>query len=274
MFLLSLPGCQLWNNWLEFCKWKDDKYVPPRHAMVNPNVEQGAMRDMPKGESLPQVTVFKITVPVGTLSANDKVWQQLNEDVLDSKTSVLLAQNGLRAGGAPLARWPAVSKLIDVPGAATEQFLCQTNGRSSLSVVTRPNVTEQIVVSIDRDLQQQGRTFEKCDNGFRLSMRGFRGKPDLLIQLEPVVTMGTIAVVRSAQELGVTRSAYSTEESFPDLRMAASILPDHFFAVAAADPKNNRFSIGSLWLAETGHAPQTETILVFVPTPPPPAAAK
>ena len=77
--------------------------------------------------------------------------------------------------------------MIEGPGVAADQILCQTDGRSSVNVMTRQGVTDEIVVSIDRDLQQQGRTFDKCDNGFKLSMRGERNKPRLLISLEPIV---------------------------------------------------------------------------------------
>ncbi len=49
------------------------------------------------GLSLPaRMIVYKITLPVNTFSTNDKIWSQLNEDAIDSKTNVLLAQNGLR----------------------------------------------------------------------------------------------------------------------------------------------------------------------------------
>jgi hypothetical protein len=276
MFLVStLPGCQLWNNWLDFLKWKDSSPAPSHVApppTPTPMIgsERGVPHDVIKLEPGPRVIVYKITVPVGTCSGNEKVWQELNEDVLDSKTSVLIAQNGLRAGSAPQNRWTQVSKLLDVPGARTEQFVCQTDGHSSLNVTTRTSVAEQIVVSIDRDLQQSGRTFENCDNGFRLSMRAVRGKPDLIIQLEPVVTMGTVAVIRAEHELGVTRTGFTVEESFADMRLAAQLTPAQFLVIAAADPKASKFSVGSLWLSETAHVPATETLLVFVPAANPP----
>jgi hypothetical protein len=261
----------MWNNCLEFFKWKDPSASAGPHVAAAPKPDtgltsdRGVPHDVIRTEAGPRVIVYKITVPVGTCSTNEKIWQELNEDVLDSKTSVLIAQNGLRAGSAPQDRWAAVSKLLDVPGARTEQFLCHTDGHSSLNVTTRTSVAEQIVVSIDRDLQQSGRTFENCDNGFRLSMRPIRGKPDLIIQLEPVVTMGTVSVICAEHEMGVTRTGFTMEESFADMRMAAQLTPAQFLLVAAADPKTSKFSVGSLWLSETAHVPATETLLVFVP---------
>ncbi len=267
----SLSGCQAWSAWLDFLKFEAKKPVAKASSgddflQENISASKGVPLEIIRPAQSPRITVLKITVPVGTLSGNDKAWQQVSEDVLDTKTSVMLAQNGLRAGSAPQNRWAGLSKLLDVPGARTEQFACQTDGRSSLNVVTRPNVAEQLVVSIDHDLRQTVRTLEKCDNAFRLSMRLLKGKSELFIQLEPVATLGTISVQREEHEMGVTRTGFIMEESFSDLRLGAVLPQDHFLVISAADPKTNKYSVGSLWLAETQRLPATETVLVFVPS--------
>jgi len=267
----AVPGCQVWNAWLDMLKWKMEDPA----AKAAPAPLAGPQMVMPSGPAalIPRVTVYRISLPVGAFSTNDKIWAQLNEDSLDSKTAVLMAQNGLRAGTGPVSRWPGIARLLDTPGAITEQFVYQTDGRASVNVVTRPGVTDQIVVSIDRDLQQQGRTFERCDNGFRLAMRPVRNKPELVVQLEPIVTLGTVNVIRNAVEPGITRTGFTSEESFSDLNLAATLTVDQFLVVSAMDPKASPFSVGTLWLSDQEKAPPTETILVFVPVPPPPAPA-
>jgi hypothetical protein len=260
--LLS-PGCALWNRWLDMLK------LPTGESKKNTTLLPGATLAKDLQSLPPRMIVYRITLPVGTFSTNDKVWSQLNEDALDSKTTVLLAQNGLRAGTGPLDRWPAISKLIDVPGAATDQIVCETDGRSTVNVITRSNIADQIVVSVDRDLEQQGRTFNRCDDGFRLSMRktrivekGGNTKPQLVVQLEPVVTEGT----GTAKGLnGIALSSFTSEEGFADLQMAATLNPDQFLIVAPQDPKGSRFSVGSLWLSDLDKVPPIETVLVFVP---------
>jgi hypothetical protein len=264
----ALPGCQVWNAWLDMLKWKD---LPAAEAKPAAAPLAGPQMITPSSPAalIPRVTVYRISLPVGTFSTNDKIWAQLNEDALDSKTAVLMAQNGLRAGTGPVSRWPGIARLLDAPGAVTEQFVYQTDGRSSVNVVTRPGVTDQIVVSIDRDLQQQGRTFERCDNGFRLAMRPVRNKPQLEVQLEPIVTLGTVNVIRNTSEMGVTRTGFTSEESFSDLNLSAMLTAEQFLVVSAMDPKSSPFSVGTLWLSDQEKAPPTETILVFVPVPPP-----
>src|SRR5277367_6429520 len=164
----ALGGCQMWNNWLDLFRWRGGD-TTEKPLMPGGGATAKDLQMLPA-----RMIVYRITLPVGTFRTNDKVWAELNEDALDSKTAVLLAQNGLRAGTGPLPRWAEISKLIDVPGAATDQMVCETDGRSTVNVVTRSNVADQIVVSVDRDLEQQGRTFNRCDDGFRLSMRKTR----------------------------------------------------------------------------------------------------
>jgi len=262
----ALPGCDLWNGWLEALKWKGagKNGNPP---LAQPILTQNSPPSGPAGAvaMVPRVTVHRITVPVGAFSGNEKIWSQLNEDAIDSKTTVLMAQNGLRAATGNVSRWPTISAMLDGPGTSTDKVLMQTDGRSSINVVTRPSVSEQIVISVDRDLQQQGRTFERCDNGFRLSMRGVFNKPELQVQLEPVVTLGTVQIVRAG--LGVSGSGFTSEESFSDLRMAATLSSQQFLVVSAMDPKSSPFSVGTLWLSDHERVPATETVLVFVPTP-------
>jgi hypothetical protein len=264
----ALPGCQIWNAWLDALKWKPA--IKP--ASAGPLATQSltasaASSGTPAANSalFPRITLYRITVPVGTFSANDKIWAQLNEDAINSSTAVLMAQNGLRAATGDVARWPTIAKMLETPGASNDQVLLQTDGRSSINVVTRQNVTDQIVVSVDHDHQLQGRTFERCDNGFRLAMRGVRNKPQLEVQLEPIVTLGTIQIARPG--MGITSTGISSEESFEDLRMATTLTADQFLVVSAMDPKTSAFSVGTLWLSDHDRVPATETVLVFVPTP-------
>ncbi|HVT79676.1 MAG TPA: hypothetical protein VHM90_03385 [Phycisphaerae bacterium] len=256
----AMPGCQLWNAWLDALKWKGGNAQP---LAENPKPSPQNLNTGPVPNAMvPRVAVYRITVPVGSFSGNSKIWSQLNEDAIDSKTAVLMAQNGLRAATGAVGRWPAVAAQLDVP-ATNQPQMVQTDGRTSINVLTRQNVTDQIVVSVDRDLQQQGRTFERCDNGFRLSIRGVHNKPELQVQLEPIVTLGTVQIVRPG--IGVTSSGFTSEETFDDLRMAATLNSQQFLVISAMDPKASPFSVGTLWLSDHDKVPATETVLVFVP---------
>ena len=265
----GLPGCAMWDAFARFWGFGErPKIVRSPGAWVEGAVpgNRVIVDNTPKAK----VHLYKFSMPVGTVSGNEKVWRQLDEDALDSQTAVMLAQNGMRAGVGPVGRWPGISKLVDVPGAASEEFMCQTDGRSNVNVVVHGGVADQIIVSIDRDNVQQGRTFERCDNAFRLSMGLVKNKPDLMIQLEPIVQLGTVQVTREmgaggGMAMGVVRSGIPQEITFSDMRLWTTVKPDQFLVVAPADPKANRFSIGTRFLGDNDTVPPRETVLVFVP---------
>lgn len=262
----ALPGCEMWNAWLDMLRWKGGGggaagaplAAPPSVHSANPN---GA----PAGATplIPRVMLYRITVPVGAFSHNDKIWAQLNEDAVDSKTATLMAQNGLRAATGLVVRWPEIAKQIDPTGAFNQPVIIQTDGRTSVKVKTHESLSELTVVSIDHDNQLAGRTFPPCENDFRLSIAGVRNKPALEVQLEPVVTLGTIQVSRPG--LGMTNSGFTSEESFEDLRMATTLTAQQFLVLSAMDPKPGSYSVGTLWLSDHDQVPATETVLVFVP---------
>jgi hypothetical protein len=215
-------------------------------------------------EDRPTVRVMMVTLPVGTVSGNEKVWRLLNEDALDADTSVLLAQNGLRAAVAPLARWPSVAALIDGPAATSRWLYCQTDGRTPLLIRTHESIQSQTLFIVDKDTHLEGRTYNDCDNGLRLSMSKQRGTGDILVQLEPVVQMGTVSYGRLVQGLSPSSVTEPREDTLVGLRIAAQLKPGTFLLVAPADPKQP-YLVGTRFLANTDKVPATETLLVFIP---------
>ncbi|MEI8194526.1 MAG: hypothetical protein WCI73_01310 [Phycisphaerae bacterium] len=214
-----------------------------------------------------RIRVYQMSMPLGTFSLNDKIWRQLDEDALDSATSVLLAQNGLRAAVGRQDRWPAVAKLLDGPGTRTQEYVCLSDGRSAIQITTRPNLPEQTVFYVDRDLELQGRTFARCDNAVRLSMASLKDTTDMLVQLEPLVITGTVEISRNGSDLGITRQSRPQEETFRNLRLQSRVAAKDFLVLAPLNPKGNAFSVGTRFLSNADTVPPMETILVFVPLP-------
>lgn len=270
-----LGGCSrtFWDGtWL----WGHPFLSPPAATTAPAGAEaltELAQRVAPAGvphkihadEAHLRIRVYQISMPLGTFSLNDKIWRQLDEDALDSGTSVLLAQNGLRAGVGRLERWSQLAKLVDGPGTHTQEYLCLSDGRSAVQITTRPNLPEQTVFYIDRDLELQGRTFARCDNAVRLSMAPLKDTTDMLVQLEPLVITGTVEVTRSGPDLGITRQSRQQEETFRNLRLQSRVAARDFLVLAPLNPKANAFSVGTRFLSDSDAVPPMETVLVFVP---------
>ncbi len=213
----------------------------------------------------PIVVVYKLTLPVGTFSANRKVWRQLNENVVGARTTVLLAENGLRAGEAPRVRWPAIARLINVQGSLNQPIICKSNGRSALTLLTRKNVQSEIVAYIDHTQHQVCRTYVDCDDGLMMAMRLVDGGRATQVALEPVVHLGTVSFKRNGMHLGIAGGVRPLIKPFAGLQLAVVVRRKHFLVVCPAAPKKDKFSIGSQFLSHTQTLPTTETVLVFVP---------
>src|SRR5690349_8536662 len=77
----SLPGCQVWNAWLDMLKWKmADEPQKKQQQEEGSNVVVVSDKGGAGGGSgrpvipavVPRVMVHRITAPVGTFSTNEK----------------------------------------------------------------------------------------------------------------------------------------------------------------------------------------------------------
>lgn len=267
-----LSGCGF--PWLDSWWGDSPKPEPPSPATQEAN-NTGTDGPMTLNHGVPEhihaepttlrIRVYQLIVPLGAFSLNEKIWRQLDEDTLDSTTSVLLAQNGFRAGMGLQERWTSIYKLLDGPGTSFREYLCQTDGRSSVQIVTRQNQSDQNIFYVDRDGQNLGRTFELCDNALRLSISRQMENSDMKVQVEPFVITGTVDIARHNQETGVVRTTRQDEQTFHNLRIETLIPASKFLILAPLNPKKNPFSVGTRFLSATDQIPATETILVFVP---------
>lgn len=262
----AMPDMSAWG-WPGFAPAKPAVATTAPAADDVPESTRVPYRIVAPPQPQPRVRLFKITLPYGAFSENEKVWRQLDEDALDSATTVMLARNGIRAAVGPQARWETIAKMLDIPGATFSEYYCQTDGRSAINIVTREGIPQQQVFYVDKDLQLLGRTFDKCDNALRMSMSMPRGSTTTTIQLEPMVQVGTVTVARGEDQMGVVRMTIPREETFANLRLAASVQAQDFLVLAPSDMKKSPFSVGSRFLSDTDKVPAMETVLVFVPMP-------
>src|SRR6476659_7938195 len=72
----ALPGCEMWNAWLDFLKWKGPTQSNNNAPLAPPNSIAKASAPTPGNPNMlvPRVTVFRITVPLGQFSGNEKIW--------------------------------------------------------------------------------------------------------------------------------------------------------------------------------------------------------
>jgi hypothetical protein len=238
-------------------------WAPQKNPATQPASTQ-AQAQLPR--NFMQLTVFKITLPLGVFSGDEKLWELLDQDVLESGTSVMLAHNGLRAGVGTVNTWEQLRKRISDVGASFSSYQIRTDGRMPVLLPTQQSIAEQILFVVDQDKRPLGRTYNNCDNSWRVNAVRQTGDRRALVQIEPVVLLGTaVHTTRTETELGVVSSTSRQEETLAPARLALEMDATQFLLLAPANPTKAEFSIGTRFLSDTTRLPVTETILVLVP---------
>ncbi len=266
-------GCALWP-------WGDDgamvvqksefrgKKLPPSSVVNMPLVDAKQSQEVPekiRDKNLSErIVVYKISLPAGMFSNNDKIWRLVDEDALDSQTSLMLAQNGMRAAVLEQSRWPAIAQMLQTPSAMTEQFACVIGSGQNVDLMMRPNIERESLFYIDRDLNMQGRTFNQCDNKIRLGLHRDKTNKQFIVALEPLVTTGTTQMVRTQDMVSVQNTSVR-EHSFENLRMWVTLTGDQALVLTPSRMKETPFSVGAKFLSDIEAVPPREMVLVFVP---------
>ncbi len=238
-----------------------DRPLPPPTA-----TGPAAARPAPQPFQPPtEIQVLRLTLPLGTFSANQKVWSMLEHNVASGKTTAWLSANGLRAGTATFSVWKKIVKLINKPGSTNQRIYCQVNGVRSVALVVRPNVRREILVYHTLPGGLVVRTYRNCDDVILLAAHENRKIPATIVQIEPAVNLGTVTFRRGPLALGIVRGVRPLQRVFTRLRISVAIPPRRFLVIAPSDPRGRPLSVGSAFLSRPQHVPPRETVLVFVP---------
>lgn len=271
--LAVIPSCGLGGDQGEI-KPKEQSFTYQK-KIVQPSFGKMPMDDATQAREVPEkirenknsnrIVVYKIQLPFSAFSNNDKIWRIVDEDYLESQTSLMLAQNGIRAAVISQNAWPAVSKILQGFSAWTERFICRIDSGIAVELMMRSSIDQQTVFYIDRDLNLQGRSFNQCDNKFRMILSRTQDDRNFIISLEPVVSSGTTQIVRRSGDMTPTPDQIRNDQSFENLRLTATIKPEQALILSPTHMKDSPFSIGARFLADADGTPPSETILVFVP---------
>src|SRR4051812_7848995 len=113
-----------------------------------------------------RVDIYQISVPLGTVSRNEKFWKRIDETCVDVATSDLLQKNGMRVGVAPTSEWgyfrgimkdhPAVTKINTLVGMGG-------NGKP-VELPVRKQVDRQEIFYFDSTNALIGRSYDASEN--------------------------------------------------------------------------------------------------------------
>jgi hypothetical protein len=213
-----------------------------------------------------EMTLYKITVPYGTVSRNEKFWKRIDESVVDITTYETLFKNGIRVGEAPTSEWDDFRKLLAGNPAVTQiNSLVSVDGKTA-DLPVRKEISSQDIFYFDSANELHGRSFDACENIMTAVLRPApRKKNTVRLTLCPVVRSKQKRLEYNPTGGKEGEFVYSAPEHLYDLNLRVDVPVDSFFIVAPSGEATWPTSVGNRFLVNNAAAERTETVLLMVP---------
>jgi hypothetical protein len=233
-------------------------------AIVNADVHPfGPAPSLPEGKVI-QVKMFKMTVPVGTVTHNDPFWKLIQEDVVDVAAHELLYENGIRVGRGRVDQWASFRDLLD-----RDSTVVVTSSLSCLSgqdfpINMTPVTAEETLWFFDQH-GPSGRSYADCVNLFSFRFEWAVHKTDTVrMRICPVVVTTRTRLDYTTNDDPIPTTSSGPEHLY-DLRLFVDIPPGEFLVIAPSPDASDPNRIGHRFLTVDGPSDRYEELLVLVP---------
>jgi hypothetical protein len=210
-----------------------------------------------------RVQIFVISVPVGTISANEDFWKRIDEQCVDPSTSDLLYKNGFRVGEAPKTELDHFARYMEgVP--PISRFNMTGVEMKDMQIEMKKNLPEEVIFHFDKNNNAVGRTFDGSDNLMNISVEAAPRKPgQLRLTLCPMVrsTRSRLAWTTQGNELTIK---FEKPENFYDVNFAVDMSPDSFLVVSPSADASRPTSLGNAFLIKDDTAERREQVMLVV----------
>lgn len=217
----------------------------------------------------PQVTlsVLRLSVPAGAVSANEAFWKRIDEQVVDIATHDLLYKNGLRIGQAKLADLDFFLDALGDESVQAQPALYAASGTRTIELALRRAVSSQIIYAFDASNTLAARSYEESDNLLVVRFEPAPRRADhLRISLCPLVR-STRPHLKASGSLEDLQIEYAPDEKFFELNLRTDVPLDGLLVVAPSPESTNPMSLGHAFLSEPGDTQRLEQVLLLVPHP-------
>jgi hypothetical protein len=237
----------------------------PKMQLFPPDAQARQMDAVPEVPYLIQLSIYKITVPAGTISRSEEFWKHIDEHAVDIPTYEQLYKNGVRVGVAAASEWDYLKEILEQNPAKTQPGAFSGREAKAIDLEMKLKVPYQDLFYYDTSGDLVGRSFERCDNLIRVSFQPAPRKPG-------TVRLGVCPVVRSLRERVVAIGDVNTRtlqwvhpEQLYELNLSADVPLDSFLVLAPSPEAKWPTSLGNNFLVTDGPTEQTETIMIFRP---------
>ncbi len=214
-----------------------------------------------------KLTIWQISVPLGSISTNESFWKYIDEDALPLATYDMLYKNGIRAGLASSRDWETLRRTMSQYHATSQQHQYTGADAQTTEIPMRAGVVSESLFYFDAQGQLAGRTFDQSDNILSVSFEPSIAHPRMATR---VVIHPVVRSQRTVIEFGSVNNNAQVQYVHPqhlyELSLRADIPRDHFFVVAPSPEARSETSLGHAFLTRDDQPEQTETVLLILPT--------
>src|SRR5687767_3389287 len=215
----------------------------------------------------PQVnlTVFRLTVPMGTVSRNEDFWKRVDEQAVDVLSYDVLYKNGIRVGRAPLSDLEALTTVLGRTTVQARPTIYATAGAKNVELPMKRDVPSQVIYDFDAQNVMTVRSYEGSDNVFCLDFSPTPRRPgDVRVVLCPMVRTLRKRLVATG-DIETMEIEYVSPERLFHLNLRTDIPLDKVLIVAPSPEASANMSLGHTFLVHDGNADKLEEILILVP---------
>jgi hypothetical protein len=259
VWTLGLAACS--DVGPEYHQYRDDT-TAAKWTIDHPPTDPVAAPGM-----LIQMSVYRITVPFGTVSRSDQFWKRVDETSVDVGTYDMLLKNGVRIGEAPLSEWTYLKTILDDSPIVSQhmQFTAVDHLRQELEMGGAQ--VEETIFYVDGKGVPSGRSFDHCQNLLTIDAVPTPRQPRTVrITVCPMVR----SIVEKLQYTDMDNEQsirFVRPQPLYDLNLTADVAPDHCLIVAPSTEAQYETRLGNRFLVNEAPSDKQETILIFVPQP-------
>jgi hypothetical protein len=215
----------------------------------------------------PQVnlTVYRLAVPIGTVSRNEEFWKRVDEQAVDVLSYDVLYKNGIRVGRAPLTELEQLTTVLGRTTVQAKPTIYATAGAKNVELPMKRDVPSQVIYDFDAQNVMTVRSYEGSDNVFCLDFSPTPRRPgDVRVVLCPMVRTLRKRLVATG-DIETMEIEYVSPERFFHLNLRTDIPLDKVLIVAPSPEATANMSLGHTFLVHEGNADKLEEVLIFVP---------
>lgn len=268
--LCLCAGCSLWSRPTE----------PPPPPVVEPTVVRPVVEERvlepvtddtprPPGDYvlIVRVKLMHVEVPAGTISASERLWSYLDEEIADPDMAATLNRNGFRVGRGRIADWDQLGRLLrEMTGQTPQAVEAHTIPGQAVPVVLQERQDIQTIFTYNLRGELAGRDYPAGDN---LLMVACRLNPD-----DPsTVLVHGVPLVRTTKRYPTYRTrggmvSFAREPQLvplEGLEFRVNVPLGHYLAIGPGALSRRQTSAGHHFLVGARTGLPYEKMLVIVP---------